>query len=51
LGQIHSSLGYYWDHKEELDQDIERRLENADQMREKMGPSSLASKLKAKGLL
>ena len=26
LGQIHSALAYYWDHSEELDQDIERRL-------------------------
>lgn len=27
LGQIHSALAYYWDHREELDKDIERRLE------------------------
>ena len=27
LGQIHSALAYYWDHRAELDQDIERRLE------------------------
>jgi uncharacterized protein (DUF433 family) len=32
LGQIHSALAYYWDHQEELDQDIERRLEYVDQM-------------------
>ena len=25
LGQIYSALAYYWDHKEELDRDIERR--------------------------
>jgi uncharacterized protein (DUF433 family) len=25
LGQIHSALSYYWDHKDELDQDIARR--------------------------
>jgi uncharacterized protein (DUF433 family) len=24
LGQIYSALAYYWDHQEELDQDIER---------------------------
>lgn len=24
LGQIHSALAYYWDHKQELDGDIER---------------------------
>ena len=26
LGQIHSALAYYWEHQEELDRDIERRL-------------------------
>ena len=25
LGQIHSALAYYWDHRDELDQDIARR--------------------------
>lgn len=25
LGQIHSALAYYWDHKDDLDADIERR--------------------------
>lgn len=33
LGQIHSALGYYWDHQEELDQDIERRSERVKQIR------------------
>jgi len=32
LGQIHSALAYYWDHKEELDRDIEQRLEFVDQV-------------------
>lgn len=27
LGQIHSALAYYWDHQEELEQDIEGRLQ------------------------
>ena len=27
MGQIYSALAYYWDHKTELDQDIERRLQ------------------------
>ncbi len=30
LRQIHSALAYYWDHKAELDQDIERRLQVVD---------------------
>ena len=25
LGQIHSALAYFWDHRDELDQDIARR--------------------------
>lgn len=51
LGQIHSALAYYWDHKDELDRDIERRLERAEQIRRDVGPSRLVERLKAKGLL
>src|SRR5215216_4755176 len=51
LGQIHSALAYYWDHKEELDRDIERRLERVEQIRHDVGPSQLVERLKAKGLL
>lgn len=51
LGQIHSALAYYWDHKEELDQDIERRMERVEQIRQSLPPTPLAERLKAKGLL
>jgi len=51
LGQIHSALAYYWDHKEELDRDIEMRLEDADKMREKLGQAPLVERLRAKGLI
>lgn len=51
LGQIHSALAYYWDHKEELDRDIERRAERVEGIRREVGPSQLAERLKAKGLL
>lgn len=51
LGQIHSALAYYWDHKDELDRDIERRLELVEQIRRDVGPSQLVARLKAKGLL
>ena len=44
LGQIHSALAYYWDHKIELDADIERRRQYAEEERGK-GPSPLANKL------
>jgi len=49
LGQIYSALAYYWDHQEELDQDIERRLEFVDRVQRAMGPSPLVARLKAKG--
>ena len=51
LGQIHSALAYYWDHQEELDRDIERRLEFVDRVQRAMGPSPLVARLKAKGLI
>lgn len=51
LGQIHSALAYYWDHQEELDRDIERRLQVVDQIQRTAKPSPLAMRLKAKGLL
>lgn len=51
LGQIHSALAYYWDHKEEFDGDIERRLERVEHIRRDVGPSQLVERLKAKGLL
>lgn len=38
LGQIHSALAYYWDHKEELDRDIERRAERVEEIRREIGP-------------
>jgi uncharacterized protein (DUF433 family) len=51
LGQIHSALAYYWDHKEELDADIERRCQYAEESRRKAGPSPLAARLRAQGKL
>jgi len=51
LGQIHSTLAYYWDHQEELDKDIERRLESVNRLRHSTGESPLVARLKAKGLI
>ena len=47
LGQIHSALAYYWDHRDELDRDIERRTRLADEIRSEVGSSPLAEKLRA----
>ncbi len=49
LGQIHSALAYYWDHKAELDEDIERRLQAVDQLQQTIPSTSLAERLKARG--
>lgn len=51
LSQIYSALAYYWDHQEELDRDIERRLRFVDRVQRTMGSSPLAARLKAKGLI
>ncbi len=51
LGQIHSALAYYWDHQDELDTDIQRRLEYVEQIRATSEPTPLVKKLKAQGLL
>ncbi len=50
LGQIHSALAYYWDHRAELDKDVERRLESVDRLRDSL-ESPLVARLKAKGLI
>ena len=48
MGQIHSALAYYWDHKTELDQDIERRLQFIDQVQQTTPSNPLAERLKAR---
>jgi uncharacterized protein (DUF433 family) len=49
LGQIHSALAYYWDHREELDRDIQRRLERVEALRGEAESFSLAERLKDQG--
>jgi uncharacterized protein (DUF433 family) len=51
LGQIHSALAYYWDHKADLDADIERRWQFGELARQEAGPSPLVAKLRAQGRL
>jgi uncharacterized protein (DUF433 family) len=51
MSQIHSALAYYWDRKAEIDADIERRFEYAEQMRKEAGPSPLTARLRAQGLI
>ena len=52
LAQIHSALAYYWDHQEELDAEIQARLEAVNDIREQIGePTPLVVRLRAQGLL
>lgn len=51
LGQIYSALAYYWDHQDDLDADIERRLEFVERLRQTTGRTLLQDKLRAQGLL
>jgi uncharacterized protein (DUF433 family) len=48
LGQIHSALAFYWDHQEELDQDIEKRLRQIEKVQKATKPGTLEARLKAK---
>ncbi len=51
LGQIHSALAYYWDHKHALDQDMEQRRQRVEELRRQGGPSPLQARLKKHGLI
>ena len=51
MGQIHSALAYYWDHEEEINQQIEDDLQYTERMRRAAGETPLVTRLKAKGLL
>ena len=48
LGQIYSALAYYSDHTEELDRDLEQRLQTIEEARQDLGQSPLATRLKSK---
>ncbi|MBO1351501.1 MAG: hypothetical protein EBE86_030915 [Hormoscilla sp. GUM202] len=43
MSQIHSAFAYYWEHKEELDADLERREEYVKQAEREAGPSPIAA--------
>lgn len=51
LGQIHSALAYYWDHKAEIDAMIERDLAYVEAMRKAAGPTPFQRRLREQGLL
>ena len=51
LAQIHSALAYYYDHQDEIDRDIDRRLQLVNGIKTDIGDSPLRLKLKAAGRL
>lgn len=51
LGQIHSALAYYWDHQEEIEQEIKRQLQRVDELQATLKLSPIRDKLKARGLI
>jgi uncharacterized protein (DUF433 family) len=49
LGQIHSALGYYYDHQGEIDADIQRRRELVEGIRTRLGDGPVTDLLKTVG--
>jgi len=49
LGQVHSALAYYWDHREEIEADLDRREALVEEIRREAGVHPLIVKLRAQG--
>ncbi|MGK7929178.1 MAG: DUF433 domain-containing protein [Spirulina sp.] len=51
LSKIYSALAYYWDNKEEIDADIERRDREVEELRQAAGEHPLIQKLRDRELI
>lgn len=51
LGQIHSALAYYFDHQDEINQQIQRQLDELDRLRQQAEPSPVVARLRSLGRL
>ena len=51
LAQIHSALGFYYDHKPEMDAQIQRSVQEGEQLRAQAGESPIRTRLRAMGKL
>jgi len=51
MAQIHSALAYYWDHRQEIEDDIRARSEFVEEMRKFFKPYSIRPLLERKGLI
>jgi uncharacterized protein (DUF433 family) len=47
MGQIYSALAYYWDHKFQLDADLDRWFETAEIAEATMRPAAVVERLRA----
>jgi len=51
LAQIHAALAYYYDHKSDLDAEIEQSLRRVEEIRATVGESPIRKRLAALGKL
>ena len=51
LGQIYSALAYYSDYREEIDAEIEKHYQEAEQQRIEAGESPFAARMRNEGLI
>lgn len=51
LGQIHAALGYYHDHKAEMDAQIQRSVAEVERLRAQAGESPMRKRLREMGKL
>lgn len=49
LGQVHSALAFYWDHREEIEADLARREAYIEELRAEIGETPIVAKLRARG--
>jgi uncharacterized protein (DUF433 family) len=47
MAQVYSALAYYWDHKDEIEQDIINRMNEADELRKLFPVSELEKQLRS----
>lgn len=51
LAQIHAAFAFYYDHKDELDADMERRYQEVERLQAEAGESPVRKKLRERGFL
>ena len=49
-GQIHSALAFYFDHRDEIDRQIDKQLAEVESLRGEAGPSAALAKARRLGL-